>query len=84
MRVLEVTASARALPLLMKGMAVLVMSNMKVTLPLITSIMAGELPRYGTCSIDASACFFSSSADRWLDAPMPADPNDTASGCARA
>ncbi|MNJ76200.1 hypothetical protein D3C77_734260 [compost metagenome] len=45
LRVLDVTASARALPLLMKGMAVLVMSNMNVTLPLTTSIMAGELPR---------------------------------------
>ena len=31
--------------LLMKGIAVLVMSNMKVILPLITSTMAGELPR---------------------------------------
>ncbi|MNF16545.1 hypothetical protein D3C80_2196080 [compost metagenome] len=65
-------------------MAVPVISNMKVTLPLITSAIAGELPLYGTCSIFTPFICASSSADRWLDAPTPAEPNETPSGCLRA
>ncbi|MNT37577.1 hypothetical protein D3C72_1737180 [compost metagenome] len=48
-------------------------SNMRSACPPITSVSAGALPRYGTCTMRVPARVLNSSADRWVDCPLPDD-----------
>ncbi len=68
------TAIARTLPALARLAAVFVMSNIIVILPLITSVIAGLLPLYGTWIIFVPVMRASSSPDRWFEPPTPAEP----------
>jgi hypothetical protein len=57
---------------------------MKLTLPAITSVRAGALPRNGTWVIFVPDSVSSSAPARWADPPLPADAYDTSSGFAFA
>src|SRR6476661_10403724 len=46
---------------------------MRSTLPPTRSASAGELPRYGTCTISMPAMRLKSSPERWIVVPTPAD-----------
>ena len=42
--------------------------------PLIASVSAGVAPLYGTCTMLMRAMVFSSSIERWGEAPTPEEP----------
>ena len=84
LRFAAVTASARTRPARTCGNEVLRTSYMKVMLPAITSVSAWALPLYGTCCICTPVKDLNTSPDRWLDAPLPAEPKVTLPGLARA
>ena len=72
-RVAVVTASARSLPAFTCGEALTTLSIMIGTWPAITSISAGPLPLYGTCSMSMPAARLKSSMPRWDGEPLPID-----------
>src|SRR6185503_2154372 len=47
------------------------LSNMIDTCPDMRSISAGPLPLYGTCSIFTPVIMLKSSADMWIEVPLP-------------
>ena len=55
--------------------AVVMLSNVIVTCPPITSCSAGGLPLYGMCCISTPAIDLNSSPDRCCDVPLPLDAN---------
>src|SRR5438874_524941 len=70
-----VRASARSLPDLARGKAVVMLSKVIVTCPPTTSCNAGGLPLYGMCCIWTPAIDLKSSPDRCCDVPLPLDAN---------
>src|SRR5262245_8698670 len=66
-----VTASAFSLPALMCGSELGRLSNIRSTLPPSRSISAGPEPRYGRWVMKVPVIALNSSADRWIDVPLP-------------
>src|SRR5262249_7300692 len=72
-RAAVVTARARSLPFLMYSIDVAMLSNIACTWPLIRSVSAGAVPRYGTWTKLTSAIILNSSPDIWLEVPIPGE-----------
>lgn len=75
------TASAFARPERMWGSADATWSKYACTLPASRSLIAGDAPRYGMCTMNVPVLLLNSSAHMWLMVPMPAEANDSRPGC---
>src|SRR5204862_2215687 len=77
-----VTASARSVPPLASGHAVVMLSNVIATWPPTTSCSAGGLPLYGMSRMSTPAMLLKSSPDKCCDVPLPLDANEYLPGLA--
>src|SRR5512134_2189295 len=83
-RLAEVTAIGRSLPAFACGSADGRLSNMIAICPPSRSLTAGALPLYGTCVRSTFAIVLNSSHERWIDVPLPDEPQVTLPGLAFA
>ena len=67
----EVTASARSLPPLMKPMDEGRLSKITCTVPAMRSVSAGPAPLYGTCVMSQPVIDLNSSPDMCTEVPLP-------------